>query len=365
MSAITPFQPTLPAEGAFTDAEIAFMEDSPPGLFPENQNSNFGFVIRKIFTDKIQQLIGQQQTLYNERFVETALTFLDVWEGDYGLPVAPTGRTVAQRRQDILSRIQVGPYTRARRRTVVENFISATFGAGVLLTPAGVPIGAGIPLYSGASSFVGLYAIRENYTWKNLLANSSFEVNTTGWTPVGTAVALTRITSDFKYGAAALQINSGTGILQQASVQALASGVVGAKYTASAWVKAGNVQTNGKTLTLSISEVGGTSTSNTIVLSNTAWKRISVSRTLLTTNAVNVVIGEVTGGATGDIQWVDGVQFESGLTLTDWSDPAGSDFFYEVRILNTVTPDLIGLTRELTRITPAGISFAIVSTPNP
>lgn len=163
MSSLTPFQPTLPAEGVFTDAEIAFIEDSPPGLFPENQNSNFGLLIRKIFADKIQQLIGQQLTLYNERFVASALDFLDQWELEVGLPVAPTGFTTAQRRSIILGRIRVGLFTRARRDEIVKAFVQATLGDAIALTPAGVPlVAAGVPIYSGLTSLAGAYTITED-----------------------------------------------------------------------------------------------------------------------------------------------------------------------------------------------------------
>src|SRR4051794_29165101 len=98
----TPFQPTLPDEIQFTDAEFAFMEDCPPKLFPENQDSNLG-LIRKIFCDRTQELADQQQTIYNERFVPTAEQFLDEWEIDTGLPINPTGISIAQRRSNILA----------------------------------------------------------------------------------------------------------------------------------------------------------------------------------------------------------------------------------------------------------------------
>jgi hypothetical protein len=159
----TPFQPTLPAEGEFTEAELNFMEESPPGLFPENQDSNFGLIIRKIFTDQMQLVADQQTTLYNERFVDTSEEFLDEHERSYGLPVAPVGRTLQERRTDVMLRIQVGPFTRTRRQMIVEQFITATFGNPLQLTPDGIPLVAGgVPLFSEASSLTGLYAIVED-----------------------------------------------------------------------------------------------------------------------------------------------------------------------------------------------------------
>jgi hypothetical protein len=158
----TPNQPTLPAEIAFTDAELNFIEESPPGLFPENQNSNFG-LFRKIFTDRIQVLIGQLTTIYNEQFPSTSTQFLDVWEAQVGLPVAPTSITDAQRRANILGRLAKASFTRVRRASIVENFIIATFGSPIQLSPSGVPLSAaGTPLYTESSSLTGLYAIVED-----------------------------------------------------------------------------------------------------------------------------------------------------------------------------------------------------------
>lgn len=163
MSSITPFQPNLPAEEVFTDAEIAFIEDSPPGLFPENQDSNFGLLIRKIFADKVQELIGQQLTLYNERFVSSASAYLDQWEIEVGLPSAPAGLTIAQRRNIILDRIRVGPFTHARRDAVVSSFVQATLGDAIALTPEGVSLdSSGVQIFSGLTSLAGTYAISED-----------------------------------------------------------------------------------------------------------------------------------------------------------------------------------------------------------
>src|SRR5262245_63133599 len=100
----TQFQPTLPAEVPFTDAELAFLDESPPGLFPDNQNSNLG-LMRKILSDYIQELINQQQTIYNERFVTSSAQYLDEWERTIGRPTFGANRTLAQRRQDVLSRL--------------------------------------------------------------------------------------------------------------------------------------------------------------------------------------------------------------------------------------------------------------------
>jgi hypothetical protein len=187
----TPFQPVLPVEGSMTDAEITFTEDSPPGLFAENQNSNIG-LIRRILTNRVQELIGQQSEIYNERFVDTSTDFIDEWERQMGLPVAPTGRTLAQRRQDVLSRLVRGPFTRARRTEIVEKYIVATFGDPIQLTPAGVALTvSGLPLYTEAGSLATLYNIVED------IPNFHYQVrikNTLTPDTVGLTRELTRVT---------------------------------------------------------------------------------------------------------------------------------------------------------------------------
>ena len=168
------------------------MENSPPGLFPENQNSNFGFIIRKIFTDLVQDLIGQEDELYNERFVNSSTDYLDVWEQQMGVPIAPTTLTLAQRRLVVLNRIQVGPFTHARRAAIIESYITATFGNPIMFSPAGISLpSAGVPFYTESGSLSSLYAVVEN------IAGFSYTVrlkNTLTVDMVGLTRELTRIT---------------------------------------------------------------------------------------------------------------------------------------------------------------------------
>lgn len=160
---VTPFQPTLPPEGDFTDAELTFMDESPPGLFPENQDSNFGWIIRRVFSNFIQDLIDLQQTLYNERFVPTSTEYLDQWEIEVGLPPNPTNISIAQQRQAVLAHLAHGPFTRTRRDDVIRRYIVATFGSPIILVPEGVAlVPEGIPLYSEAAGVENLFRVVED-----------------------------------------------------------------------------------------------------------------------------------------------------------------------------------------------------------
>lgn len=167
----TPFQPQiLTPVTAFTEAEANYADEEPPGLFPDNQNSNWG-LRRKVFSDQMQQVVAQLAVLYQEIFSQTSDTYIDRWEQDLGIPVAVAGKTLDDRRRIILSRIRVGPFTRTARREIVESYIYATFGETVSLTPSGVPLtSGGVSLYGETSSVAALYNIVED------IPNFSYQV---------------------------------------------------------------------------------------------------------------------------------------------------------------------------------------------
>jgi hypothetical protein len=154
-------QPNLPAEGTFNDVERVFI-DEQPSIWPENQNSNLG-TLRRVITQPLQDAVDTILDVWNQLFVSTADGYLGLWEDQLGLPKASAGRTLAQRRFLVGFRMTIGPFTRTRRKQIVENFIQATFGTAVQLTGAGVPFdGTGIPLYSEYGDVSTLYTITED-----------------------------------------------------------------------------------------------------------------------------------------------------------------------------------------------------------
>lgn len=155
-------QPALPAEADYTDLEQGFISEQPKNLWPQNQNSNFG-AIRKITTDLLQMAVTTLEELALEQHIATASGYLGRWEADLGLSVAPTGRTEAERRAVAKVRLAKGPFTRTRRREIVESYITATFGASLELTPTGLPLTSdGLALYSEPGVVTSLYSIVEN-----------------------------------------------------------------------------------------------------------------------------------------------------------------------------------------------------------
>jgi uncharacterized protein YmfQ (DUF2313 family) len=173
---MTEFQPALPVEVPFTDAEQAFLEESPPGLYPDNQNSNLGFLIRKVWCDGVQDVADQMTTLYAERFIPTSFLFLEDWEIDLGILVDPASLTISQRRANCLAHLRTGAFTREMRNGIIEEYINATFGDPMMFSVAGIPfVSGGIPFHSDPGDISSLYAVVEdltNFTYQVRIKNT-------------------------------------------------------------------------------------------------------------------------------------------------------------------------------------------------
>lgn len=358
-------QPILANEIAFSDPEFAYIEESPPGLYPENQDSNFG-LFRKLFTDQVQVLISQQSSIYNERFVDSSVDFIDEWEREVGLPVAPTGSTLAQRRQFVLNRLRKGPFTRARRREIVESFINATFGPPVELGVAGVAIDpAGIPLYAEAASLSTLYSIRENGPYgRNILPNGNFETNISGWLSDVTMTGMIRSTTTAKWGLSAL-----AGVAANTAPYFYPGGTMsfaatpGLYYTGSAWYLAPRSLSLYSTMQFFNSsgvQIGANYQTGITYTVGEKWKRGEITAQAPAGTAFVRPVFQFVGAVVGDSLYLDGAMLEvhpTAQVASDFVDTEKTPFYYEVRLKDTITPDMVGLTRELSRITPSGISF--------
>ncbi len=144
-----------------SDLEQSFIDESPPGMWPENQDSNFG-VFRKALCDWLQDVSDQENLIFAERFVDSSEEFLDEWEKMLGIPSNMSGATVGTRRAAIKAKLAKGAFTRTLRRQIVETFVQATFGEAATIGPSGLSMSAGgVSLYSGVMSFDGAYSIEE------------------------------------------------------------------------------------------------------------------------------------------------------------------------------------------------------------
>jgi hypothetical protein len=145
---VTVYYPEIPPEGDYSESEQAFIENSPPGLWPDNQDSYFG-QFRKVTTDEFQDIRDILFRLWLNMVPQTADEYLYQWEIMVDLPPNPNGRTVRQRRVDVLARLQRGAFTRPKRDKIINDYVSLTVdGDPARFTPDGISFEGGIPLFA-------------------------------------------------------------------------------------------------------------------------------------------------------------------------------------------------------------------------
>jgi hypothetical protein len=152
----------LSPETQITDIESHLIDAEPGGLFPIGQDSIFG-QMRRVRADAIQVLADQLRQWYLNLDPATVDNIdMAMWEQLLGIPTSNV-RAIEARRAFIVSRRIRGPFTRTRRRVIVEAFILATFGAAPRFSDDGIPLtSAGLPLYADITSLAGSYLIVEN-----------------------------------------------------------------------------------------------------------------------------------------------------------------------------------------------------------
>jgi hypothetical protein len=154
---------TISPEGVYTDIEHDFIENEPPGLLPGGQDSTWG-QIRSVYAAYLQVLADMMTKWYGNLDPSTVSSDdIPEWEYMLNLPQSNTTLSDTARRNNVVARFEVGPFTRTRRRQIVEAFITQTFGQAIVFTPDGIPfVSAGIPFYADIGSLTGTYNIVEN-----------------------------------------------------------------------------------------------------------------------------------------------------------------------------------------------------------
>ena len=367
---------TLPPEGIYSDIERDLIDNEPPGLFPDDQTSLWGQV-RKVFGDELQVNFADKLAAWYLNLDPRTVGVDDMpeWEEMLAIPGIPHGvdttRTEDQRRAMILSRREQGVFTTSRIKRVVESFIKATFGPATQFTPDGLVLDAsGLTMFSGSDSLAGTYTVRQ--ARDNMILNGDFETDLSGWFKLGATDSMTRVTTQHFYGAASLKYAwaapvSGPGFASFMPINVNLS--AGEHITYSGMVK-GEGSAIGKTVRFIAQEWGGAAapvdTQATAVLTG-SWQLVHVMHVVVENDReamdyqVNLDLH-----SPGDVIYVDGLVAEMGDDVKSFIDSSTyGPFYYEVRILDTIDLDIDGLTRELDRITPSGISFNIVPTATP
>lgn len=156
----------------------------------------------------------------------------------------------------------------------------------------------------------------------NLITNGGFETNTTGWSVYGSGTALTRDTSDAKFGLASAKFVATiavTGIWTPSPIAVTASQT----YTISAWVRAvagTQIQLNLRESTAADAAVGADTTK--LLTADGTWQRLSVTRVFGATGVNAHVIFQANNA--GTTFWIDGVQLEQQSAATPYIETNGA-----------------------------------------
>ncbi|MDI9885898.1 carbohydrate binding domain-containing protein [Streptomyces sp. HNM0645] len=179
---------------------------------------------------------------------------------------------------------------------------------------------ASSPYYPDVRKGVPL-RVREITTAKNLITNTGFETDTSGWSSSGTP-AIARVTSPVQHGTGAMRCTWGA--VSSQSVRTDVYGLdVGTTYTASAYVRvpAGDQAVR---LKLATRSTGTDFAFGSYSTTNDAWERVTVTF-VATEPSLQLRINPQTPTGAGDIAYVDAVQLEEGATATAF-DPDGAQF---------------------------------------
>lgn len=174
--------------------------------------------------------------------------------------------------------------------------------------------------FGGGTNPIWLKRTAASATRKNYCYNPSFEVGTTRWGSANPAT-LTRITTDFLYGIASLQVDCTTTSASGARYTSPAIAIQrGQKWTGSGYVKAKTAGDIGKTIALHVIEqTGGSEVLQNVVLTS-GWTRVSLTKTITTNNSGGFLLDfrEDNGVAVGFL--LDGVLLENTDLLYDYFD---------------------------------------------
>lgn len=162
-----------------------------------------------------------------------------------------------------------------------------------------------------------------NVHYTNLLANGTFETNTTGWTS-GSGVTLSRVTSQFYMGVASMRVHGGgsstTYITDNGTT---GSGfAVGTKLKASMWVKS---ETGNQNATIAIrctdfsgTTVYGTFTSEVTAVNATGWTEVTVTGVVPTgTQVARLRVTGIKSGSGANAIYIDNVKLENLTTISN------------------------------------------------
>lgn len=161
-----------------------------------------------------------------------------------------------------------------------------------------------------------------NVHYTNLLANGTFEVNTTGWTS-GSGVTLSRVTSQYYMGVASMRVHGGGSSTNYTTDNATTGTgfAVGTKLKASMWVKSESGNQNA-TIAIRCTDYSGTTVYGTFTSAVTAvnasgWTQVTVTGVVPTgTNVTALRVTGIKSGSGANAIYIDNVKLENLTTIS-------------------------------------------------
>lgn len=197
-----------------------------------------------------------------------------------------------------------------------------------------------VTIYTGPAStylqwVLGNYTTTQTRT--NLVANPSFETNTTNWLAFGGLITLSRITTDAYSGTCSAQVvraaNAGGAVNHgiDATTATYIPVVVGQTYRLSAYLKSVSGTPN-CFLTVAWHNAGGTyigETGSIAVALTTSWQRLDLSATAPANAATGrILVREAVSAGEAAATWlVDAILFEQSSSLLPYFDGTYADTY--------------------------------------
>jgi hypothetical protein len=161
-----------------------------------------------------------------------------------------------------------------------------------------------------------------NVHFTNILANGTFEVNTTGWT-AGSGVTLSRVTSQYYMGVASMRVHGGgSSTTYETNNTSTGTGfAVGTKLKASMWVKSESGNQNA-TIALRCTDfsgltVYGTFTSAVTAVNASGWTQVTVTGVVPTgTQVAALRVTGIKAGSGANAIYIDNVKIENLTTIS-------------------------------------------------
>jgi len=182
----------------------------------------------------------------------------------------------------------------------------------------------------------------------NKVTNGGFETNLTDWSKIlDTGETLTRITTDYKFGIACMQVDIPAGGTQGAAFGAVVEAVPQNDiWTASVWLKAKTGGDVGKTVEIYLNATGSADSSFASCVLTADWKRFSTTTTFASAGGTGWYVHVRSNAAQAVGILVDGLQVEIRPMATPYVETDGATAARTAARIRTAVAGLVNATQS-------------------